>query len=128
MAKTKHGLHGTRFYNIWVSAKQRATNPNAKDYRRYGAIGIGFSEEWLEFVNFAGDMKDSYDLHAQLNGEWNTQIDRIDNAKGYNKENCRWVTIRQNLNNRTNYKEVGTNGRKTNWGKHRGDGSDNQAA
>ena len=96
--------------------KQRATNPNSKDYPRYGAVGIGLSQEWHDFKNFMDDMKDDYDIHAQLNGEWNTQIDRIDNSKGYSKDNCHWVTIRQNLNNRTNYKKVGMSGRRTNWG------------
>ncbi len=28
------------------------------------------------------------------------QIDRIDNDKGYSPDNCRWVTIKANSNNR----------------------------
>jgi hypothetical protein len=30
----------------------------------------------------------------------NLTIDRIDSSLGYFKENCRWVTIQQNLDNR----------------------------
>lgn len=62
------------------------------------------------------DMLESYELHVKEYGAFNTQIDRIDNNQGYSKENCRWVTIRENLDNRTSYAAVGTNGRKTNWG------------
>ena len=29
------------------------------------------------------------------------QIDRIDNTKGYSKENCRWVDPKTNMNNRS---------------------------
>jgi hypothetical protein len=29
------------------------------------------------------------------------QIDRIDNTKGYSKENCRWVDAKANMSNRS---------------------------
>jgi hypothetical protein len=39
--------------------------------------------------------------------EESLQLDRIDNDKGYCKENCRWVTCKENCNNRrTNIKVV----------------------
>jgi len=118
MGKTKHGMRKTRFYTIWVSMKQRCTNANSKDYPRYGGNGITLDDSWYEFENFMQDMKGSYDLHVAIHGEQNTQIDRADNELGYSPDNCRWVTILENLNNRRNYAAVGTNGRKTNWGKN----------
>lgn len=117
MGKVKHGMRHTRFYRIWLSMKARATNPNCKDYPRYGAKGIGLSPDWHTFVNFMDDMHETYVEHVTTHGEFDTQIDRKENALGYSKENCRWVTIRQQLNNRSTYAAVGTNGRKTNWGK-----------
>lgn len=107
----------TRFYRIWWCSKSRCLNPNSKDYPRYGGAGITYSDEWHNFINFMNDMYVSYQKHVEEYGESNTQIDRIDNSKGYSKENCRWVTVRENLNNRDGYAAVGTNGRKTNWGK-----------
>lgn len=116
MGVVKHGMRGTRIYNIWVSIKQRTNNTNAKDYPRYGGRGIDLSESWHDFINFKDDMYKSYISHVKEYGEADTQIDRTDNNLGYSKSNCRWVTIRENLNNRTTYAKVGTNGRKTNWG------------
>lgn len=34
------------------------------------------------------------------------QIDRIDNTKGYSPDNCRWVTAKDNMNNRCSNKIV----------------------
>lgn len=98
--------------------KQRCHNPSSKDFARYGARGITVSEKWFDFTGFMDDMRESYEKHVKEYGERNTQIDRVDNNDGYNKYNCRWVTMRENLNNRRNYTAVGLNGRKTNWGKN----------
>lgn len=74
---------GNRFYRIHRDMKTRCLNPNSKGYEKYGALGISISSEWKDFWNFYSDMFDSYFDGASL--------DRIDNSKGYSKENCRWV-------------------------------------
>ena len=38
------------------------------------------------------------------------QIDRIDNEKGYSPDNCRWVTVKENQNNRRSNLIVEYNG------------------
>jgi hypothetical protein len=43
-------------------------------------------------LNFLEDMKSTYFPGAEL--------DRIDNTKGYHKENCRWVTEETQYANR----------------------------
>lgn len=49
---------------------------------------------WADFVNFLADMGERPP---------NTTLDRIDNEKGYWKDNCRWATHEQQHNNkRTN--------------------------
>jgi len=107
--RTKHGflvgLHKEnsreipRFYNIWKGIKQRCTDKNCDNYKRYGGVGIGICKEWINFSCFMEDMYDSYISHHEEFGEKDTSIDRIDNDKGYCKENCRWATCKEQSNN-----------------------------
>ena len=72
----------------------RCNNKNSISYKNYGAKGIKVCKKWKSFINFWNDMKDTYFNEAQ--------IDRIDNKKGYYKENCRWATPKEQQNHRTN--------------------------
>lgn len=83
----------TAIYRCWRHMKARCTNPNDQKYARYGGRGIVVCDEWLkDFRNFYVDMGERpYDLYS---------LDRIDNDKGYYKENCRWATRKQQSNNR----------------------------
>jgi len=86
-----HGLSGSKIFRTWMSMKDRCLNKRCKDYKYYGGRGISIAEEWLSFDNFYKDMGDKPD---------GFQIDRIDNNEGYFKDNCRWVTPKENCNNR----------------------------
>jgi len=88
------------FKSKWKGMKRRCTNKNESSYKDYGGRGIKVCERWDTFAYFFIDMWDSYLLHKALNGT--TELDRIDNSKGYYKENCRWVTHAENSNNRRN--------------------------
>lgn len=112
----RHGMSRTRPSNIWHGIKRRCYNKNEKTYERYGAKGIKMSDEWRDsFMNFWNDMKDTYFDEAQ--------IDRIDNSKGYCKENCRWATWKEQQNNKTSVILYEHNGLKINasdWDKKLG--------
>ena len=68
---------------------QRCTNPNHDHYERYKDM---LCIEWHDFDNFLKDMGERLD---------GTSLDRIDNTKGYFKENCRWATASQQIRNRS---------------------------
>lgn len=77
----RHGLKGTPEYNAWVNMRQRCNNPQRHDVKYYA--GITICTEWDNPVTFVADMG--------LRPSVNHQLDRINNTKGYSKENCRWV-------------------------------------
>jgi hypothetical protein len=99
--KTKHGMSYTRFYYIWQDMLKRCYDANNKQYHNYGARGITVCDSWREdFINFKDDMYDSYLESCNIHGEKDTTIDRIDVNQKYCKENCKWSTKEEQLNNR----------------------------
>ena len=99
---TKHRRCDNPMYFRWQKMKQRCNNPNNPKYHRYGGRGIKFSKEWEVFETFYADMGDPP-------GE-NWSIDRIDNDKGYSKENCRWATATMQANNSSKTVKVDIDG------------------
>ena len=97
-ASTTHGMCKTRIYSVWKSMLKRAgaTKGASEEVKRlYQDRGITVCDEWLVFENFR-DWALSHGYSDDL------EIDRIDNDKGYCPENCRWVTPKENVNNRRN--------------------------
>ena len=69
-------------------------NPEFIHYDRYGGRGIKVCDKWKNsFITFYKDMGPRPFPKAQL--------DRINNDKGYSKDNCRWVTPAENSRNRS---------------------------
>lgn len=99
--RATHRMTKTRIYKIWVNIIGRCTNPNDKDYPRYGGRGITISDEWRKFENFYSDMG---------NKPAGMQIDRINNNQGYSRENCRWATPSENSRNRRSARMITHNG------------------
>ena len=88
----KHGMKNSREYSIWDSMKARCLRKSNASYKNYGAKGITVCERWMCFENFFEDMGFSNGLC----------IDRIDSTQGYFKENCRWVSHKENNRNKKN--------------------------
>lgn len=91
LLKHKHQRCGTQVYRCWINMRVRCVNLNHKQYKDYGGRGISVCEEWLDFETFYRDMGDM---------PQGMSIDRIDNNKGYCKENCKWSTRQEQCENR----------------------------
>lgn len=99
--KKHHGLSHTDAHRSWIAMMQRCYNKRSSNYSRYGGLGISVCDRWHLFTNFHVDMGD------RPSG---LSLGRIDNAKGYYKENCRWETINQQARNTRHSKTLTING------------------
>lgn len=100
---TSHGERHSRLYEVWKAMRQRCINPSSRSYKRYGGRGITVCDEWNDYQVFRDwAMANGYDENAP-NGQ--CTIDRIDNDKGYSPDNCQWVDMKVQANNRSNSKK-----------------------
>jgi len=90
------------FYHVWWNILQRCKNKNAISYPNYGGRGIKICKRWEDYLLFKEDMFEGYSVGLQ--------IDRIDNNGDYCKENCKWVTSKENARNRRSNVWVTING------------------
>ena len=88
-----------KIYTCWSNIRQRCNNKNRPDYKYYGGKGIKVCNEWNTYSNF--------EEWAIGNGyEDNLTIDRIDVNGDYEPSNCRWITLKEQANNKTNNKII----------------------
>ena len=91
----KHGDCYERLYHIWNGMIGRCTHKSYPSYKHYGKNGVSVCDQWKEYESFKKwALENGYDD--------NLLIDRIDNGKGYSPDNCRFVTAKQQQNNKTN--------------------------
>lgn len=86
------GRRNESLYHIYYGMKQRCYNPNNPRYKNYGGKGVKICDEWdsdyLAFREWA--FQHGYEENKGMS------IDRLDESKGYNPDNCEWVSISEN--------------------------------
>lgn len=93
LKRGKHFMKGTSLYNRWRSMLQRCYYKGHIGHKYYGGRGILVCEEWRKFEIFM--------QWALSNGyKESLSLDRINVDGNYEPANCRWITMRDQTNNR----------------------------
>ena len=97
--KTHYNTLLGRLRSCWGHINQRVTNPKVWNYKNYGGRGIknlfeSFDSFYNHIVYYLG--------YNTYEGIANLQIDRIDNNGNYVEDNIRFVTAKENGNNKRN--------------------------
>lgn len=98
-----------RLYKIYVHMCRRCYYKKYQYYHRYGGRGIRVCDEWLnsyeKFKEWA--LANGYDYNAPRG---QCTLDRIDNDGNYEPSNCRWATLKEQLNNNSRNVWITANG------------------
>lgn len=98
--RTTHGHSDKeRLYDIWIGIKQRCNNENYRIYKWYGGKGVRMCDEWRDYSKFR-EWSYANGYHEPSEGQTKgdrLSIDRIDPDRDYSPDNCRWVSLRQNV-------------------------------
>ena len=79
------------FKERWRMMLRRCLQNTHKSYEAYKDRAP--DERWMDFMFFYNDMYKTFEPELQL--------DRTDNQKGYSRDNCKWVTSKENCLNRS---------------------------
>jgi hypothetical protein len=89
-----HGASKHPLYPRWKAMNRRCSSPNDSRYEYYGAIGIKVCDEWSK------DPYAFYSWYEEQGGDLSLTVDRIDNYDHYSPDNCRLITMQEQMQNR----------------------------
>lgn len=90
--KGKYG-YGSKLYYIHFNMKRRCNGVKTPYYKNYGGRGIKYCDEWEKYENFK-----KWALESGY--EEGLSLDRIDVNGNYYPENCRWISKKEQANNK----------------------------
>ena len=91
-----------KLYACWQAMKHRCYNKKHPSYNHYGGRGITVCDEWIhDFSAFERS------IGERPKG---MTLDRIDNDKGYNPDNCKWSTKKEQQRNQQVTRKITING------------------
>lgn len=93
---TRHGGSKSRLFNIWQGMRYRCMNPNSKAYADYGLRGIQICALWEQDFQIFREWATSHGYTETLT------IERINVNKGYDPDNCTWISKGQQSKNTRN--------------------------
>jgi hypothetical protein len=111
----KHGMARTPEYHAWQALRQRCEIPNHQEFKSYGGRGITVCNRWQSFENFIADMG--------LRPTSKHSIERKDNDRGYEPDNCVWATFKEQSDNKQQSRRLTFEGRTqslTRWAEEKG--------
>lgn len=91
---TTHNLYGCRLYNIWVGMKSRCYYDKHIDFKWYQSNGIIVCDEWKHSFESFYNWAISHGYSDELT------LDRVDDSKGYEPDNCRFASPKEQASNR----------------------------
>jgi hypothetical protein len=99
----KYGESKTRIGMIWRAMINRCCSERNPNYKHYGGRGISVCDEWLNYYNFR-------DWSTSNGYEDNLTLERKNVNGNYEPNNCKWATMKEQENNRTNNHLITFNG------------------
>lgn len=96
-----HRETGTRLYAVWNSMKRRCNSPSTPAYEDYGGRGIKVCSVWDNSFPAFRDwaLANGYNPNAKRG---KCTLDRIDVNSNYCPDNCRWVSMQEQGENKRN--------------------------
>ena len=104
LRQTRHSFAKTRLYNLYYGMHSRCYNTRAAEFGRYGGRGIAMCDEWKNdnesFFRWALE-------HGYDENDHRLSLERIDVDGNYSPDNCKWVAIEDQYDNRRNTIRMG---------------------
>lgn len=100
---TKHGFRSHPLYSILRNMKARCNYPKNINYKNYGGRGIKVCSKWSGSNGIENFIEWNESLPEGKRYKKGLTIDRYPDKDGdYKPSNCRWVSNKENCNNKRN--------------------------